>query len=83
MFDLEDLEIIDHHDFSDASLKAQASVIYVRFKLKDGSYCTNFVARKTKINHIERKKLNDSKIRINGKCTFESTHVFSLNVIKI
>ena len=79
MFDLKDLKIIELHGFSDASLM----LIYLRFKLKDGSYCTYFVASKTKINPYRKKKLNNSKIRINGMCTFESTHVFSLFFIKI
>ena len=36
MFDLKDIEIVELHDFSDASLEA-AAVISVNFKLKDGS----------------------------------------------
>ena len=55
MFDLKDVEIIKLHAFSDASLKACAAVIYIRFKLKDVSYRVNFVA--SKINPIERKNL--------------------------
>ena len=51
---MEDFEIIELHGFSGASLKVHAGVIYIRSKLKDGSYCANFVASKTKINHIER-----------------------------
>ena len=57
MFDLKDLEIIELHGFSDASLKVYAAAIYIGFNLKDGSYCVNFVASKTKINLIESKNL--------------------------
>ena len=32
---------------SDATSKAYAAVIYIRFKLKGGSCCVNFVASKT------------------------------------
>ena len=52
MFNLKDVEIIEPHGFSDVSLKACGAVIYIRFKLKDSSYCINFVASKTKINHL-------------------------------
>ena len=52
MFDLEEVEIIELHWLSDASLKAYVAVIYIRFKLKDGSYRWWFVASKTKINPI-------------------------------
>ena len=75
MFDLKDVEIIELHGFSDASLKAYAAVICIRFKLKYDSYCVNFVASKTKINPIQRQ--NNSKISINGMCAFEST-IFSV-----
>ena len=52
MFNLKDVEIIEPHGFSDVSLKACAAVIYIRFKLRDSSYCINFVASKTKINNL-------------------------------
>ena len=81
MFDLKDIEIIEVHGFSDASLKAYATVIHIRFKLKDGSYCVNFVASKTK-KALQKEKRNNSKIRINGRCTFESTNGFGLLFIK-
>ena len=55
MFDFKDVETIELRAFSDASLKACTAVIYIRFKLKDDSYCVNFVAIKTKINLIEKK----------------------------
>ena len=61
MFDLEEVEIIELHGLSDASLKAYAAIIYIRFKLKDASYCVNFVANKTKINPTERKNLTIPK----------------------
>ena len=62
MFDLKDVETIELRAFSDASLKAYAAVIYIRFKLKDDSYCVNFVAIKTKINLIEKKNLTIPKL---------------------
>ena len=61
MFNLEEVEIIELHGLSDASLKAYAAIIYIRFKLKDASYCVNFVASKTKINPTERKNLTIPK----------------------
>ena len=67
LFDLKDVEIIELHGFSDATFKAYAAAVYVRFKLKDDC-CVNFFASKTK----------QFQIRINGICTFESIHVFSL-----
>ena len=44
MVGLKDVEIIELRGFSDASFKTYAAVIYIRFKLKDGSYSINFVA---------------------------------------
>ena len=83
MFDLKDVEIIELHGFSDASLKAYAAVIYIRFKLKYGSYCVNFVVSKTKTNPIERKNLTIPKLELMACALFESTHVLSLFFIKI
>ena len=57
MLDLKNVEITELPGFSDASLKAYAAIIYIRFKFKDGLYFVNFVASKTKINPIERKTL--------------------------
>ena len=62
--DLKDAAIIEVRGFSDAILKAYAAVIYIRFKLKDGSYCVNFVASKTKINTIERKNIIFPKLEL-------------------
>ena len=39
-------------------------VIYIRFKLKDGSYCVNFVASETKINPVERINLTIPKLEL-------------------
>ena len=64
MFDLKDVLDIELQGFSDASLKAYAAVIYIRFKLKDGSHCANFVATKTKINPFERKNLTIPKLEL-------------------
>ena len=57
--------------------KAYAAVVYIRYKLKDGSYFVNVVASKTKVNPIERKKLNNSKIRIDG-CVLLNQLLFSV-----
>ena len=64
MFDLKDVEIIELHGFSDASLKAYAAVICIRFKLKYDSYRVNFVASKIKINPIERQNLTIPKLAL-------------------
>ena len=64
MFDLKDVEIIELHGFSDASLKAYAAVICIRFELKDDSHCVHFVASKTKINPIERQNLTIPKLEL-------------------
>ena len=77
MFDLKDVEIIELHGFSDASLKAYAAVIYNRFKLKDGSYCISFVASKSKINPIERKNLTIPKLELMA-CVLLNQLMFSV-----
>ena len=77
MFDLKDFEIIELHGFSGASLKAHAGVIYIRYKLKDGSYCANFVASKTKINHIERISLTIPKLELMA-CVLLNQLMFSV-----
>ena len=77
MFDLKDFEIIELHGFSGASLKAHAGVIYIRFKLKDRSYCANFVASKTKINHIERISLTIPKLELMA-CVLLNQLMFSV-----
>ena len=64
MFDLKDVEIIELHGFSDASLKAYAAVICIRFELKDDSHCVHFVASKTKISPIERQNLTIPKLEL-------------------
>ena len=64
MLDLKDVEIIELHGFSDASLKAYAAVICIRFELKDDSHCVHFVASKTKINPIERQNLTIPKLEL-------------------
>ena len=64
MFDLKDVEIIELHGFSEASLKAYAAVICIRFELKDDSHCVHFVASKTKINPIERQNLTIPKLEL-------------------
>ena len=53
-------------------MNAYVAVIYMRSKLKDGSYCINFIASKTKINPIERKNLTILKLElmINDMCVF-------------
>ena len=72
MFDFKDVEVIELHGFWDASLNAYVAVIYMRSKLKDGSYWINFIASKTKINPIERKNLTILKLElmINDMCVF-------------
>ena len=64
MFDLKDVEIIELHGFSDASFKAYAAVICIRFELKDDSHCVHFAASKTKINPIERQNLTIPKLEL-------------------
>ena len=64
MFGLKYVEINKLHGFSGASFKAYAAVIYIRFQLNDGSYCIGFVARKTKINPMERKNLIVPKLEL-------------------
>ena len=64
LFHLKDVEITELHGFSDPSLKASAAVICIRFKLKDGSNCTNFVASKTKISPVARKNLLIPKLEL-------------------
>ena len=49
MFDLKDVEIIELHGFSGASLKAYAPLIYTEFKLKDGSYTSILLQVKLKL----------------------------------
>ena len=44
--------------------KAFAAVVYIRYKLKDGSYFVNVVASKTKVNPIERKNLAIQKLEL-------------------
>ena len=58
-FNLKDVTYIQLYGFSDASNKAYAAVVDIRFILKDGSYFINFVASKTKI--VEGKKFDNSK----------------------
>ena len=77
MFDLKGFEIIELHGFSGASLKAHTCVIYIRFKLKDGSSCANFVASKTKINHIERISLTIPKLELMA-CVLLNQLMFSV-----
>ena len=77
MFGLKDVEINKLHGFSGASLKAYAAVIYIRFKLKDGSYCVNFVASKTKINPMERKNLTIPKLELMA-CVLLNQLMFSV-----
>ena len=57
-------------------MKAYTAVIYIRYKLKVGSYFVNVFASKTKVNPIERK--NNSKIRING-CVLLNQLLFSVS----
>ena len=78
MFHLKDVEIIELQGFSDASFKAYAAaVIYISFKLKDGSYCVNFVATKIKINPIERKNLTIPKLELMA-CVLLNQLMFSV-----
>ena len=49
MFDLKDVEIIEVHGFSDASWKAYAAVIYIRFTLKDGHIASILLQVKLKL----------------------------------
>ena len=44
--------------------KAFAAVVYIRYKLKDGSYFVNAVVSKTKVNPIERKNLAIQKLEL-------------------
>ena len=44
--------------------KAYAAVVYIRYKLKDGSYFVNVFACKTKVNPIERKNLTIQKLEL-------------------
>ena len=77
LLDLKDVEITELHGFSDASLKAYAAVICIRFKLKDDSYCTNFVASKTKISRVARKNLLTPKLELIA-CVLLNQLVFSV-----
>ena len=77
MFDLKDVKIIELHGFSDASLKAYAAVIYISFELKDGSYCVNVVANKTKVNPIERTNLTIPKLKLMA-CVLFNQLMFSV-----
>ena len=52
-------------------------VIFIRFKLKDGSYCVNFVASKTKINPVERKNLTIPKLELMA-CALLNQLMFSV-----
>ena len=56
--------------------KAFAAVVYIRYKLKDGSYFVNAVASKTKVNPIERKNLAIQKLELMD-VFFESTPIFN------
>ena len=79
MPDLKDVEIIELHGFSDTGFKAYVAVIYIRFKLKlkDGSYCVNFVASKTKINPIGRKNFTIPKLELMA-CALLNQLMFSV-----
>ena len=48
-FSFDDINGIEMHGFSDASLKAYGCVIYLKFIFKDGKVVTMFLCSKTKI----------------------------------
>ena len=53
-FSLDDINGIEMHGFSDASLKAYGCVIYLKFIFKDGNMVTTFLCSKTKIKPLEK-----------------------------
>ena len=56
-YSLEEIKSDGMHGFSDASAKAYASFIYLKFVLYDGNTLVKFLYSKTRVNPLEKKFL--------------------------
>ena len=56
-FSFDEINGIEMHDFSDASLKANKCDIYLKFIFKDGNIVTTFLCSKTKTQSLEKNVL--------------------------
>ena len=71
-FSFDDINGIEMHCFSDASLKVYGCVIYLNFSFKDGNIVTTFLCPKTKIKPLERISLTIPRLELIA-CTLISS----------
>ena len=71
-FSLDNINGIEMHGFSDASLKAYGCVIYLKFIFKDGNMVTTLLCSKTKIKPLEKKSLTIPRLELLA-CTLLSS----------
>ena len=63
---LEEIKSVEMHGFSDASARAYASCIYLKFILYDGNTLVTFLCSKTRANPSKKKFLTILRLELMG-----------------
>ena len=87
-YSLEEIKSVEMHGFSDASARANASCIYLKFILYDGNTLFKFLCSKTLVNSLEKKFLTILRLELMGcvllpnltKSCLESLNLIFLNI---
>ena len=75
-YGLDEIKFVEMHGFCDASAKAYACSVYLKFVLQDGSIIIKFLCSKSRISPLEKKSLSIPRLELLG-CVLLSSLISS------